>query len=69
MATSDVLVPRLLRLAEVARLTGLARWRLYDLIKRGEGPPHMKVGRTIRVSERALVMWIEARHSRTGTET
>jgi excisionase family DNA binding protein len=56
-------VPRLLRIKEVAELTGLPCWRLYELIERGEGPPHMRVGRTIRISEAALVEWIERQHS------
>jgi excisionase family DNA binding protein len=61
-------VPRLLRIKEVAEKTGLARWRLYELIGRGEGPPHMRVGKTIRVSEAALVRWIEEQHgARAGT--
>lgn len=55
-------VPRLLRVREVARLTGIERWRLYEMIARGQGPPHMRIGRTIRVSEAALVEWIERRH-------
>jgi len=57
--SNDVRVPRLLRIKEVAKLTGLAPWRLYEQLARGEGPPHMRVGKTIRVPEDALVKWIE----------
>jgi excisionase family DNA binding protein len=62
MVPSEAKVPRLLRVREAARLTGLEQWRLYDLIKRREGPPCMRVGRTIRISQAALVQWIEERH-------
>ena len=65
MATT---VPRLLRVREAAEVTGLERWRLYELIARGEGPKHMRVGRTIRISEAALVEWIEERHGATNEE-
>jgi len=56
-------VPRLLTIKQASQATGLPIWRLYELLARGEGPAHMKVGRTIRVSEVALVTWIEAQHA------
>ena len=56
-------VPRLLRVREAAELTGIERWRFYELLKRGDGPPFMRVGRTIRISETALVEWIEEKHA------
>lgn len=56
-------VPRLLRVKEIAGLTGLEPWRLYELFAAGEGPKHMRVGRTIRVSEAALAEWIEQQHA------
>lgn len=51
---------RLLRVAEAAKLTGIERWRFYSLLRRGEGPAHLRVGRTIRIPEAKLVEWIEA---------
>jgi len=57
--SNDVRVPRLLRIREVVKLTGIESWRLYELIARGEGPPHMRVGKTLRIPEDALVKWIE----------
>jgi excisionase family DNA binding protein len=62
--TAEVRVPRLLRVREVEKLTGIERWRLYEMFKRGEGPPHMKIGATIRVPEDALVKWIEEQSTR-----
>ena len=54
-------VPKLLRVHEVAKQTGLAKWRIYQLLKCGKGPAHMKIGKTIRISEIALLKWIEER--------
>lgn len=61
-------VLRLLRVREAAKLTGIERWRLYEMIKRGQGPPHMRIGRTIRISEVALARWIEEQHAATTNE-
>jgi excisionase family DNA binding protein len=54
-------VPRLLTLREAAEVTGLQRWRLYEMVKRGK-VPFMKVGKTYRFSELALAQWIEEQH-------
>jgi len=61
-------VPKLLRVREVAEQTGLQRWRIYQLIKCGQGPKHMKIGKTIRISEHALAQWIEEQHAASATE-
>jgi len=66
---ADVRVPRLLRVREVAKLTGIETWRLYELLARGEGPPSMRLGRTIRIAETALAAWIEAQHQTRQTDT
>lgn len=58
---SEVRVPRMLRIKEVAKLTGIEPWRWYEMLKRGDGPPHMKIGNTIRISDAALTAWIEQR--------
>ena len=52
-------VPRLLRVHEVAELTGLQPWRLYQQIAAGKGPPHMRIGKVIWIPEHKLVQWIE----------
>ena len=57
----DTHVPRLLRVSQVAEQTGLEKWRIYQLLKAGQGPPFLRIGRTIRVSEPALVRWIQER--------
>jgi len=55
----EVRVPRLLTLKEVEQATGIKRWRTYALIQQGKGPRHLRIGKTIRVPEDALVQWIE----------
>ena len=56
---SEVRVPRLLTIKEIEAKTGIARWRLYELIAEGKGPPVLRIGKTLRVPEDALVQWIE----------
>ena len=53
-------VPRLLRVREVAQTTRLQTWRLYQLIAAGEGPPSLRIGKTIWIPEDTLVEWIKA---------
>ena len=60
---SSTSVPRLLRIKEVAKVTGLEPWRLYELIAAGAGPSYMRIGRTIRISEAELARWIDAGHA------
>jgi prophage regulatory protein len=55
---TDVKVPRLLRVAEVTERTGIERWRIYELVQQGK-LPHLRTGKVIRISEEALVRWIE----------
>jgi excisionase family DNA binding protein len=55
---SEVRVPRLLRVAEVTERTGIERWRIYELVAQGK-LPHLRTGKVIRISEEALVAWIQ----------
>lgn len=61
-------VPKLLRVHQVAALTGLERWRIYELIKSGKGPPFLRIGRTLRIPEDQLVRWIEEQATTTAEE-
>ena len=56
-------VPRLLTVKQAAQATGLPRWRLYALLAEGTGPAAMRVGKTYRISEHALIRWIEDQHA------
>ena len=66
MAT-DLKVPRLLTIKEVSEQTGIGRWRLYELLASGD-LPHLRIGKTFRVPEDALVKWIEQQTSATRGE-
>jgi len=59
-------IPKLLTLKEVARVTTIPSWRIYEMLQQGKGPPFMKLGRTFRFSEAALVGWIEQEHAKAG---
>jgi excisionase family DNA binding protein len=54
-------VPRLLTTKELSAALGIPRWRLFELIAKGEGPPHMRIGRTYRFAEDQVVRWIHDR--------
>jgi predicted DNA-binding transcriptional regulator AlpA len=53
-------VPKLrtFRVDELEAITGIKAWRWYELFRRGEGPIHFRVGRTIRVTAQALEDWL-----------
>jgi len=52
--------PLLLGALEVARLLGIGRTKVYELIVRGE-LPIVRIGRCVRVSRSHLAVWIESR--------
>jgi predicted DNA-binding transcriptional regulator AlpA len=58
-------VPKLLRIKDLERLTQIASWRWYELFAAGQGPEHLRIGRTIRVTEAALVAWIAEQEAAT----
>lgn len=62
MSAGQKQVPRLLKVREVVEITGLQRWRVYELVRNGEMPA-MHIGRTLRFSEAALAEWIEQEHA------
>jgi excisionase family DNA binding protein len=50
---------RMLTVDDLAKETGIARWRWYELFRDGKGPKHIKVGKTIRVPVAALQRWMD----------
>ena len=52
--------PLLLSVPEVARLLGLGRTKVYELIAT-EGLPVVRFGRAVRVSVASLQQWVERR--------
>src|ERR1051325_9073645 len=55
-------MPLLLEAPDVARLLGLGRTKVYELIARRQIPT-IRVGRCVRVPASALARWIEANTS------
>lgn len=52
--------PRLLlTIPQAARSLGISRAKLYALIAKREGPPVVRLGRSVRVSVASLRRWIE----------
>ena len=51
-------MPRLLNAREVAELLGVPVWSLRELVRKGKGPPHLRIGRMLRFPQNAVVQWI-----------
>jgi prophage regulatory protein len=51
---------RLLRLAEVAAQVGLGKTKIYEMIRSGDFPEPMKVGKASRWRNTEVSRWIEA---------
>ena len=59
-------VERLLTARDAANLLRLSSSWLAKARMRGDGPPYIKLGRSIRYSETALLLWMRA-HQRLST--
>jgi len=55
--------PLLIRAEEAARLLGLGRSKVFQMIAAGELPV-VRLGRSVRVPKAELVRWIESRTAR-----
>ena len=55
-------LPLLLSIPEVAKILGLGRTKVYELIAR-EGLPVVRFGKAVRVSPTSLQQWLERRQS------
>jgi excisionase family DNA binding protein len=49
---------RLLTTRELSKLTGLAYWRVLQLVAAGKAPPHMRIGNTLRFPQSGVEEWI-----------
>ena len=56
----EALQPLLLNVPQVAKLLGLSRTKVYELIAT-EGLPVLKFGRAVRVSFKSLQQWLDQR--------
>lgn len=57
---ANEMIPLLLRAEEVARLLGLGRTKIYEMMASGELPTIL-IGRARRVPHKKLLEWIERR--------
>jgi excisionase family DNA binding protein len=64
MQTTEQPLPRLLNAREVSDATGLPRWRIYELSRRGELPAVAVGSRSYRYSAPAIREWIAGGGSR-----
>ena len=39
---------RTLTVRQLAEAMGIEQWRIYEMVKKGEAPPHFRVGKTLR---------------------
>lgn len=58
-------LPRLLSVRAISAATTLPPSTVYDAIYSGELPP-VRIGRAVRVDERDVLRWIDARRERAG---
>jgi predicted DNA-binding transcriptional regulator AlpA len=57
-----LLEERVIGVPVAAQIVDLSEWTLYDLIKRGRGPPTVRLcGRKIGIRIKDLKVWIESR--------
>lgn len=54
-------IPKLLTTNQLAEMTGLSPWTVWELVKNGEGPPHVRIGRGFRFPENGVGPWLDKR--------
>lgn len=59
--STETKIPRLLTSKELAEVTGLSLWTVWELVKKGEGPPHARLGRGFRFPENGVGPWLDKR--------
>ena len=57
-------VPKLLTTKQLSQLTGIAYWRVLELVKQGKGPRVMRIGTTLRFPEDGVLEWIAEQSKR-----
>ena len=55
----ETLEPELLHVEEAARLLHIGRTRAYEMTQSGEMPGLIRIGRSVRISRRRLLAWID----------
>lgn len=59
--STDIKIPRLLTTKQLAEVTGLPVWTIWDMVKKGDGPPHVRMGRGFRFPETGIGPWLDKR--------
>ncbi len=62
--TAATLAPLLLRDREAADLLGISREKMYLMMRSGQVPGVVRIGRSIRISRASLERWIEEQAAR-----
>ena len=57
MSTETKTLQRLLTPKQVAAMTGLPLWTIRNLVKKGEGPAHVRFGRKYKFPENGIALW------------
>ena len=43
---------------KAARIDGIPRWRVYEMVRNGEAPPFKKIGKTLRFPIAGVRTWL-----------
>ena len=62
-SSQELSQPLLLTIPQVAKSLGISRAMVYALLAKNEGPPVIRLGRSVRVSAASLRRWVEEQES------
>ena len=62
-SSQELSQPLLLTIQQVAKSLGISRAMVYALLAKNEGPPVIRLGRSVRVSAASLRRWVEEQES------
>jgi predicted DNA-binding transcriptional regulator AlpA len=65
---APTIIPALLTPKEAAHRLKLSTWWLAKARMRGDGPPYIQIGRSIRYSEAALLQWMKSQQRLSTSE-
>ena len=53
---------------EFCKLASIGKWKLYDLWKRGDGPPSIRCGRRRLITREAALKWFREQENKAGAD-
>jgi len=68
LPSKQPLIPVLLTPTDAAKLLKVSLSWLAKARMRGDGPPYIRIGRSIRYSESALLQWVKSRQRLSTSE-